>query len=508
MSGAVVVIGLDAMDSGVARALIAGGRMPSLAAFLESAAWAPTENPRGLLVGGVWPTITTGCGPDRHGFYCDLQIQPHTYEAWRRDPTVISVPHVWDVLGAAGKQCAVLDVPVAQLSRRDDVVQLIEWGTHDRLLPLGSNPSSLADEIVGELGTYPVQPKCDDYTRRRDPAGLLSALCAGVAVKERLVTTYLDRGPWDLLWCVFGESHCAGHQLWALHDQDHPDHDSATRAELGDPLHRVYETIDAALGRVLAKVGDATVIVLLSHGMGRHDDGEHLLGELLRRFDVAEDGPHRLVALERAYRRGQRRARQARRARPLEGERRFFKVPNNELYGAIRINVKGREPRGRVTPGPELDAVIAQLREDLLAVENTDTGAPLIRDVWRTDDWYDGPRRDALPDLFVDWNRGGPMRRARSPKVGVVEGATRSTRTGDHRPTGLLAVRSHGVAPGELLSSVRAVDIAPTIAAFLGVTMPDAQGQPLTNLTAAAPGREPARAPAPRPRSDNDARDA
>src|SRR5689334_9770023 len=124
MAPPVVVIGLDAMDARMARELMADSRMPNLAGFLETAAWSATENPRGLLVGGVWPTITTGCLPDHHGFYCDLQIEAGTYEARRRTPAVIAVPHVWEVLAAAGRRCAVLDVPVARLTERDDVVQL------------------------------------------------------------------------------------------------------------------------------------------------------------------------------------------------------------------------------------------------------------------------------------------------------------------------------------------------------------------------------------------------
>lgn len=493
MSSPVVVIGLDALDAGVAHQLMASGRMPNLATFLESAAWGPTENPRGLLVGGVWPTITTGCWPDHHGFYCDLQIEPGTYEAWRSTPTIIAVPQVWDVVAAAGKRCLTLDAPVARLSERDDVVQLVEWGTHDRMLPLCSTPATLADDVVREFGEYPVQPKCDDYTRHGDTAGLVEALRAGIGAKERLATAYLDRGPWDLAWFVFGESHCAGHQFWAIHDEADPTHDPALRAELGDPLHQVYESLDGALGRLLEKIGvDATVVVLLSHGMGRHDDADHLLSEILRRLDIADDGSRRLITWrERGHRRIERRGRLARRARPLESERRFFKVPNNELYAGIRINVKGREPRGRVAPGAEFDAVIARLRRELLAIENVDTGAPLVRDVWRSDSLYRGPEHDRLPDLFVEWHRGGPMRGARSPRIGTIRGTTGSTRTGDHRPAGLFALRGCGVQAGRLTSTVPAVDIAPTIAAQLGVTMSNAQGTPISALVSRSPSSAP-----------------
>jgi predicted AlkP superfamily phosphohydrolase/phosphomutase len=479
----VVVIGLDAMDAGIARGLVEAGSMPNLGAFLTSAAWAPTENPRGLLVGGVWPTIASGCWPDRHGFYCDLQIEPGTYEAWRHDPDGIAIAPVWDVLADHGVRSVLLDVPVTRLSGHDGVTQLVDWGTHDRLLPTASAPASLVGEIVEQFGEYPVQPKCDHYTRSNDPVGLFDALLEGVAVKERIAGEYLAREDWDLCWFAFSEGHCAGHQFWAVHDPGDPKHDPALRAELGDALVRVYQEIDGALGRLLARIDDdVTVVVLLSHGMGPHDDGDHLLGEILRRLDAAEGTSRRIAWRERAFRRVQRGARVARRARPLEGELRFFKVPNNELSGAVRINLRGREPRGRVAPGDEYRAVVAQLRQDLLDLENPDNGAPVVREVWCAEDRYRGPLRDTLPDVFIEWNRGAPITAARSAKIGTVRFPPRSNRSGDHRPTGLFALRGPEVVAGMLPASVRAIDIAPTIAARFGVTMPDVVGAPVSAL--------------------------
>jgi predicted AlkP superfamily phosphohydrolase/phosphomutase len=216
--------------------------------------------------------------------------------------------------------------------------------------------------------------------------------------------------------------------------------------------------------------------------MGPHDDGDHLLGEILRRLDAAEGTSRRIAWRERAFRRVQRGARVARRARPLEGELRFFKVPNNELSGAVRINLRGREPRGRVAPGDEYRAVVAQLRQDLRDLENPDNGAPVVREVWCAEDRYCGPLRDTLPDVFIEWNRGAPITAARSAKIGTVRFPPRSNRSGDHRPTGLFALRGPEVVAGMLPASVRAIDIAPTIAARFGVTMPDVVGAPVSAL--------------------------
>jgi len=153
-------------------------------------------------------------------------------------------------------------------------------------------------------------------------------------------------------------------------------------------------------------------------------------------------------------------------------------VPNNELFGGIRFNVAGREPRGRLRPGPAVDAWFEGLRAGLLELENVETGGPVVRDVVRTDDVYERREPDHLPDALVDWHRSDPIRGVRSPKVGTVNGEYRGLRTGDHRPTGLLFVRAADVAPGPRDEAVAIVDIGPSIAARLGVELGDVDGRP------------------------------
>src|SRR5262249_8558434 len=119
---------------------------------------------------------------------------------------------------------------------------------------------------------------------------MLDAFLAGVETKGRLLQHYRAARPWDLFIGVFGESHGAGHQFWHLHDNTHPRFDQAIVDFLGgDPIRQIYRALDAALGRLLDTIDrDATVLVMMSHGMRAHHDGTHLLEEVLRRIDVAD----------------------------------------------------------------------------------------------------------------------------------------------------------------------------------------------------------------------------
>src|SRR5690242_527944 len=101
------------MDSGIALDLAAGGSMPNLGALLERSWSRPVANPKGLLVGGVWPTYWSGNGPGTHGFYCFRQVVNGTYEIERRTPADIAIPPLWRVVSDAGRRCAVIDAPMS-----------------------------------------------------------------------------------------------------------------------------------------------------------------------------------------------------------------------------------------------------------------------------------------------------------------------------------------------------------------------------------------------------------
>jgi predicted AlkP superfamily phosphohydrolase/phosphomutase len=488
----VLFVGLDAMDRDIARDLAARGRLPTLASLLDTSAWAETNNPVGFFVGGLWPSFCTGSSPARHGFHCYLQLIPGTYEVARFDQRDIRLPPFWKALSDRGLRCAVVDVPITPVTGRTADTHITDWGTHDKMLPFDASPPERRSDVRHHFGDHAVAGKCDGYALRGAYGQLRDDLFAGVEGKARLSEQLLSQGNWDLFVTVFGESHCVGHHFWRLHDSSHPAHDPVLAAQLGDPIEDVYTALDAKLGRLLTRVGDDTVVfVLLSHGMGPHFDGDHLLTEVLRRIEDADGPPPRAVALREGLRRYVRRARRWGRAtvRPeltsVDGSRRFFRVPNNEACSGVRINLVGREPAGRVCPGPELEALVEQLREDLLALTNSATGRPVVTHVIRTSEAYSGDRLDILPDLLVEWSREAPITEVSSPKIGTVKKHSGAMRTGDHRPGGLILARGPSITPGPLGRDVSVTDLAPTIAAVLDASLPGVDGKPVSSLTGA-----------------------
>jgi hypothetical protein len=170
-----------------------------------------------------------------------------------------------------------------------------------------------------------------------------------------------------------------------------------------------------------------------------------------------------------------------------------FSVPNGLAVGGIRLNLIGREPEGTLAP-ETASAFGDDLASALMTITDEATGRPLVRRVLRTADLYAGEYLDALPDLLVEWNDevptgstllghgAGALVRARSPRIGTVEGANDYGRSGEHRPDGLFIAAGPRVRRGRLDSVTSILDLAPTLAGLFGVTLPRTEGRPIPGL--------------------------
>lgn len=485
----ILFLGLDAMDPELVRRWSESGDLPAFRSLFERAACGPTENPPGLFVGAVWPSFFTGASPGRHGRYCYEQLVNGTYDVRRFTPSELKRPPFWIPLSEAGRRIAVIDVPKSPLAKALNGIQLCDWTTHDPDpgMTFRTWPPSLAADVVARFGSDPIGD-CNWIKRGVD--GIESfrrGLRARIAMKTALCREMLDRESWELFLAVFAESHCSGHQCWALHDPSHVAHDRALATLVGDPLKDVYVALDAAVGEILRKAGEDTIVfILTSHGMGSHYDGTFMLDEILQRLDPQPAAwmPAAITFARRCRRALLHRIRRGTPApmRLAVAHRRCFAIPNNDVVGAIRVNLIGREPSGRVAPGADSEALFAELRRELLALVNVDSGEPVVRDVFRLADRYSGESMDGLPDFCVEWNHRTPISHVSSPRIGTVRKRFRGARTGDHKPAGFFWCMGPGIKPGRRADPVSGMDFAATIGARLDVPLAGIDGKPIDGI--------------------------
>jgi predicted AlkP superfamily phosphohydrolase/phosphomutase len=501
-----LVVGLDAMEAPLVEQWATRGDLPTFATLQASAARHVLSNPMRTLPGAIWPEISTGRAAETLGLY----FHPSQLRTGEPVPRKVEAHEVdasldwWHVAGDAGRRILVLDVPHTVPRPGTNGIHIADWGNHDRAwLPASDPPDALAAarELVGD---HPIG-RCDPVVADSTPDAyrrLLEALLEGIDRRARLAEQLMGREHWDVAHVVFSESHCVGHQFWAFADPTHPVAIPDPPDDLRDAIRTVYRAIDAGLARLLAAAGpDASVMVVASHGMGPYIGGYQLLPEVLVRLGL-RPRPLRLAAAPsrlpprvrdtlRSWLPDSLRWRRLALAgtlphHDLASPRTKATVLLNNRCGAIRLNLRGREPHGQVEPGTEADELIAMLRRELAALCDPRTGEPIVASTHTPEETAPAEPHPDLPDLVVAFRTDlGRLEACESPRVGRIDVPLWSRerrpdgwpvtlgRTGDHTAESRLWLLGPGIEPRHregVAGSVR--DVAPTALTLLGVPVP------------------------------------
>ncbi len=228
-------------------------------------------------------------------------------------------------------------------------------------------------------------------------------------------------------------------------------------AEAAETLPQLYQELDAILGELLAGFDDHTALLVLSdHGFAPFHRAFNLNTWLLDHgYVVLQPGVDQEAGEYFAH---------------VDWSRtRAYALGLNGLY----LNLRGRERDGIVPPEAG-DALLAEIRERLLAERDPATGSPVITRVDRASQVYRGDVSRQAPDLLVGYNRG--YRAGWKTILGAFPRTILEDNTnpwsGDHciDPT---------LVPGILLSnrkievpSPALTDIAPTVLAEFGIAKP------------------------------------
>ena len=483
MGAKVLLIGLDAMDGSLVRQWVGEGVLPNFATLAQRFQWEDTVNPVGFLASvSVWPSFFTGCSPAVHGRYGYRQLVPGTYRTRVTSPLELLADPFWQILSDHGKRVAILDVPSGPLSEKLNGIQVANWGPHDIEGEFGTYPHTYAETFRTKYGIDPVG-QCDrgghgqhDFERFR------TSLLKRIEKRLEFSRELLESENWDLFCTVFNEPHCAGHQAWHLHDLEHPGYGGRLTKEVGDPIRDIYMAIDQAIGGLLQCVDDETrIMIYSSQGMGSSFSGEHLINAILSRlgsdgrtsssgrfYDYLFSLRGKIPAfVHEPFGKLKNRLRNTLLAGDWASRDCFSVPPSVESVSCLRFNLVGRDPKGRIHPGPELDKCYDELRQYLESLVDPETGKPLVRQIVRTADIYVGDACVAFPDVLVEWYCDRPINAVCSPDKGLVEGVRSSHRSGDHTRKGFVLIGGPGV--GELERDMSSVVLAPMIARWLDV---------------------------------------
>jgi len=483
----VVLIGLDGFSPDLVNRWMNEGRLPRLAALKGMGRMGSMEGVLPPVTYPAWTSCVTGVNPGRHGIVDFTEVVPGRYALRFLNSTDRKAPALWNILSRAGRRVCVLGVPGTY---PPEAVNGILMAGFDSPVADSIDPS-----FVYPSSAYPLVRgwRFAEFQEHRITTGwygkALQSLERKIAMKEAVALDLFSRESWDFFMVVFGEADTVSHHFWPLEDPDSPRHDAvSTHPE--HPVRRIYERLDTAVGRLMDRTDDETLVLVVSdHGFGGADikslQVNNFLAEhgWLRYARPSRDILKRLAlrclpvrGRGRLFRRFQRQAERA------ESRSRFGGIDwprtrawSEELdyFPSVRLNLAGREPEGVVDP-TLYEATVATLCRLL-------EGLPGVERAFPRAQAYQGPYLHKAPDILLDlsWKSGYrySCRRARGgPAVQTIPAARRAGGKeagcgGVHKNPALLAV-NRPIPQG----TPRLLDIAPTVLDYLGVPGPDMEG--------------------------------
>jgi len=498
----VLVLGLDSADAELIEHWADAGHLPTFAALRREGAWGRLGTTAEVLHVSAWPTIHTGARPGHHGLYHAYQARAGTGALHRTRVEWGALPAFWQLLDRAGRRCVVMDAFMDRPLGDFGGTQIVEYGTWTWFSDPSGRPRRLYRELLRRFGPYPA-PEHSKVLTVPDPAWFRDQLVAGARRKAEVVRWLLDRTEWELAFIGFGEPHGAGHYLWHLSDLTYPSHPATPPAGTEQALRDVYRAVDEALGAILDGLGGATVLVTSGDGMGPNYSGCQHVPEVLHRMGLfygagvgaavaSRSAPTKKGGLAAAVRQaiplGLRQA--VTRCLPrsvhyrlsmkwvnsgIDWERsKAFCIPNsNEAY--VRVNLRGREPRGTVQP-EGMAELLGRITDAVGGLTVAETGRRAVERVYPMDRVFPGSERPHLPDLSVTWDPAArTLREVHSPALGRVVGRAgyeiAPYYTGNHRASAFVAARGPG-APASIPADGHIVDLPATVFALLGVERP------------------------------------
>ena len=311
-----------------------------------------------------------------------------------------------------------------------------------------SHPDGYAAQLALAIGGYhtlgmpeDTHALCDGAL---DPEGFLSLCSTVMDERERMLWHELDRFERGCLACVFDTSDRVQHVFW--------DADAAHR----HVIPAMYRRLDAILGRLLARLDDRTLLVVLSdHGFAPFRRAAHLNSWLVHAGYMALEGSatqsdalfrHVAWTDTRAYALG---------------------------FSSLFLNRRRREGKGIVRDG-DAAALAREIQRRLLEWRDPQDGARVLERVYLGEDIFHGPHRADAPDLVVGFRpgyRASWQTAIGGAPPGLIEDNTRRWR-GDH-------LCDAAFVPGVLFlnrpvaaQAPHLMDIAPTVLHALGLAAP------------------------------------
>jgi predicted AlkP superfamily phosphohydrolase/phosphomutase len=493
-----VILAYDAGDLEFLLTWARDGYLPTLDSILKRGCWGRTAGPEHVCEHGSWVTTFSGVSRREHGYYSYRQLRPGTYELTRFSPQNANAVPFWHYLRSIHNKVAVIDAPEVLPSSGLRGIQLSNWATHQPdvpALPPSAEPACLMTVARRVFGPSVNIREYNPQSSFAEDREIYQRLMERTRKRGELCRHLLAQDHYDLVVIGLHEGHKASHRFWEYRTAAQARGSTRSDPDLRDAIRNIYVSTDRELGLVLQQLPDDANVVLVSlYGMKDEYPTTGLMDSLLRQLGYqppaepsARSGPPSPLTLLRRAIPESVRATISQRLPTHIQERLLadrFRASTNwqettafaitALFTSfIRVNLRGREPKGIVAAGAEYTAVLNRLEADLMQLVDPITGGHAVHRVARSVDCFGGGPPELLPDLFVEWTPTTHLRRKLiHPCAEITQDTPGYLRGNEHTHYGLFAAAGPAIKARGELGDISILDLAPTFLTLLGQNVP------------------------------------
>lgn len=506
-----VVIGLDAATWDLMGPWVEEGKLPNLAGLINSGVRGELESAIPPLTPPAWTSFMTGKNPGKHGIFYFLEPQPGSYAMRYANGGSRRSRTFFGLLSDAGLSVGSVNVPFTYPPEPLNGFQISGFDAPSEKSPF-IHPPALREEvesIVGKIRFDITHLGFMSTDQRR-----MQVLADMRKVDEqwtKLALYLIEKHPADLMMFTFMSIDTVQHHFWQYLDPKHFMYDPAAAEKFGDAVLRVYQRLDAAVGKLVEKLPPETTVVIVSdHGGGPVSDRVIYLNRFLSQLGLLRYREQQKSPLTKAKEQVVRGVykvlygtlgpdQKKFLAGLLPGLRERFegaytsfanidwagtKAYCSEILASppsIWINLKNEKPAGIVSE-EEYERLLALITEKLGELKDPRTGQPVISRVYRRDELFHGPFAKEAPDLILDWwsenafsiKPSFPEENDRPTLEILPRGPVREPEWGGtHRKLGVLVMKGQAFKRAARIDGARLVDVAPTLLHLMGQPIPD-----------------------------------
>jgi len=360
------VLGIDGVPHTLITRLLGRGDLPNLAALVSEGSLVRYNSTLPWVSSVAWSTYMTGVNAGKHGIYGFVDRRPGSYKTFIPTSRHMIGETLWEYLSTHGKRVIVMNVPVTYPPRK--VNGILVGGFLSPNLEKAVYPPQFSEQLK-QLG-YRID--ADPWAAYEDKTKLLDDLDETLARRAKAMFYFMDHEEWDFFQCHIMETDRLHHFLWGEMEEDDP--------VLAPRFYAFYRSLDRVIGELCAKLDDDTELVLLSDhgfcGLRQEVYVNHWLAQQgWLAFDVNEP-----KSLE-----------------DMSAQSAAYSLDPGRIY----INLRGREPKGCVSPGSQYESLREEIASAALELADPDSGERVFQAAYRREELYHGPCFNAAPDLLL-----------------------------------------------------------------------------------------------------------